>query len=563
MTAVAEAGTTTVDRLACTVALPRDTVDVGALRARLERASGSPLADALGSVLSELDGADPGAVWVVRSLSAEVVVPAGELDVDRLAVSWAGQLADSILEVLRRGPGGNVVRFASPTEHLAAFVFAQATGRSDGWMFSPFAGLRMLPPLTALLTGAKGAGTPILDVMRELAARRRLEVVLSSATPAQAALVWAACLSPGAVASAPAVERVINALPAAVVAASARDAVAVRALRLLAAVAPTVDVTPSVAAAIDVIAKSHGPGQAPAMIARQLVPEARPDGGPTDVPSMLTLAPRAPRAGPADAIKPPSAADGEVVVGQGAAAFLALPSMEAVGFGALPPVVRVRVLTRLLGLEPDESDPALHLAAGMRAPEKVKDGVDAVTAALLRGLVDDDRLDGATMVRTVVQHPDGERAVALLRDATTETWLSGAVAADAASIDWDALTARAATVLGAPAVIDVVPDAWRDPASDVAWLRPADGDDLACGLVARAGLHHLARRLLGFERASMSYLIERFAPPGGVVAVTPACLHVELVPPPLSVVLVMAGLDTFGYSVPWLDREVVVTHRNA
>ena len=92
--------------------------------------------------------------------------------------------------------------------------------------------------------------------------------------------------------------------------------------------------------------------------------------------------------------------------------------------------------------------------------------------------------------------------------------------------------------------------------------RVAAGDpDDALELAARAAIEHFARRLLGFDRASTPYLVERFLPPGGVLTVTAETIHAELQPAPLAVVLVMAGLDTFAYRVPWLEQDVVVTHR--
>jgi bacterioferritin (cytochrome b1) len=63
------------------------------------------------------------------------------------------------------------------------------------------------------------------------------------------------------------------------------------------------------------------------------------------------------------------------------------------------------------------------------------------------------------------------------------------------------------------------------------------------------------------DRASTPYLVERFLPPGGVVTVTADTIHAELQPAPLGVVLVMVGVDTFAYRVPWLEQDVVVTHR--
>ena len=76
----------------------------------------------------------------------------------------------------------------------------------------------------------------------------------------------------------------------------------------------------------------------------------------------------------------------------------------------------------------------------------------------------------------------------------------------------------------------------------------------------QAGLPALRAPLKPGGLYDWPYVVERFLPPGGIVTLTPGTVLAELPEPPLQVVLVMAGLDTVGYRVPWLDREIVVTH---
>jgi hypothetical protein len=207
------------------------------------------------------------------------------------------------------------------------------------------------------------------------------------------------------------------------------------------------------------------------------------------------------------------------------------------------------------------------------------DAVDAsaVLAVALRALRGDGRVDGRWLVTERVPHPDGRRRIGLVRDAATDIWLAGAVRPPGGRLPWKALLDSAVAASGREpeGVAGVWPrnatapppegaaavERLRSAGPDVAWLAPDDDDELAMGLAARAALRELAGRLPGFGRSSMQYLVERFLPPGGIVAATTERIHAELPAPPLEVILVMAGLDTFSYRVPWLEQEVVVTHR--
>lgn len=194
MSTGAQASATTIARLACRLAIPGDAATRGELYWRLEHVLQTRLPDALAAALAELDDGDPEEVWVVRSMRADVIVSAELEDLDRLAAQWGRQLAQAIIARLRAGPGGDVVRFSSRAEHLAEFVAALAGGRAGGWMFEPFAGLRLLPPLAALRNGAAGAGIAVSDVVGQLIAIGRLEAVLARASEAEMAGLWAACV---------------------------------------------------------------------------------------------------------------------------------------------------------------------------------------------------------------------------------------------------------------------------------------------------------------------------------------------------------------------------------
>jgi hypothetical protein len=571
------AGTTSIGRLACTYALPREVEEQTAWRWRLDRVVRERLADALATALAPLDGADPGAVWIVRTLRADAVVSAAGDDPDLLARQWGSQLAAEIIAVLRRGPGGNVVRFGSRAEYVAAFVAALAEGRADTWVFEPLSGLRLLAPATAARVGAESAGVRVADVVAELVALRRVDTVLSVSSHLQTAALWAACAAESTEGRAPAAEELVERVLAAgatALALSAAEPPAARALRLLAAAAPLVGCGGDVIAAVDAIVRRQGEA------ATRWRHRRRDPGGALQIEQRRreNAAADSSRAGRSPSTAP--APDDETFFAAGAPAFLVLPALAAVGLAGTTAGVRALVLGRLLGCPIDD---AVLLAAGAGADDLDEAPCEsqALPRALVAALAADARVDGHWLVADVVEHRDGARRVALLRDAATDEWLAGAVVDRDDGVPWIALIDGVAEALGrrpvgvvgehqgVPAAPDVDEECaaavarLRPAAPDIAWLAPVDDDDLALGLAARAGLRHLARRLLAFERASMAYLVERFLPPGGVVTVTADAVLVELRPAPLGVVLVMAGLDTVSYRVPWLDREVVVTHRAA
>jgi hypothetical protein len=467
-----------IARLACTYALPRDR-EVE-LRAGLDRVLEGRLAGAVATALAPLDDVDPGAVWVVRSLRADALVSASDDDLDALAAQWGSQLAGGIMDVIRRGPGGNVVRFGSRAEYLASFAAAVAERRAHTWLFEPLAGLRLLAPATAIRTGAESSRIRVADVVAELAALGKAETVLSASSAAEAAALWAACLSEaaGRRASMELVERVAAAAARVSTRAAVAEPAPARALRTFAAVAATVGRGTDVVAAVDALV--GGGGDAYVTSTRRSRPlEERP------------VQPRV-RGGEVtetyddDLVRSDEhVREADVFAALAAPAFMILPSLEAVGLADEQPGVRARILERLLDCPVDQ---AILLAAG------AEDDLDV-------------EIDGPALVETLV----------------------AALEAD------DRPEAAARVAVGDP--------------------------DDAVALATRAAVEHFARRLLGFDHASTPYLVDCFLPPGGVVTVTADTIHAELQPAPLAVVLVMAGLDTFVYRVPWLEQDVVVTHR--
>jgi hypothetical protein len=548
------AATTSIARLACRIEVPEGVADPRELQARLARLPGDVLASALSEALDDLDGVDRGALWIIRRLGVSVAVPAGERSAERQGARLAGALAEAIRRAVRAGPGGDVVRFADRVDYAGAFVAARLEGADANWVFDTLDGLRPLPPAAALRECATRLGVGVVEVVAAVGARGGLLRLVSSAAPAELERLWAACLRPAGAAIVPpddVRERVTAALAAAAPASAFHPRAAARALLAVGVVAPAFGIAAEVVAAVAAVTAT---------------PSASVPAGPSDTAQTTGALTRVGRrqAAPMDArARPrpdgdPAESAQEVICAAGASTFLALPSLEAVGLGELPAAGRAEVLRAMLGLVADPPDPALALAAG------ADDHPRPARAALLAALVADDRVEGELLVTTVVKH-DG-RDVALVRDAREDLWLAGAVLPAGAAPPWAALIADVEAALGrAPGAVTADDAALgaRPAAIDVAWLAPADDAGLALGLMARAGLQHLGRRLLGFGRATMPYLVERFVPPGGWVTPTAAALLVELPPPPLQVVLTIAGLDAFAYRVGWLDRDVVVRHEEA
>jgi hypothetical protein len=573
MSAAATTGAATIARLDCRYALPREGFEETTLRARLDRVLGERLPRAVGVALGPLEDVDEGAVWVVRTLRADAVISATLEDLDGLARQWGGQLGEAVLATLRAGPSGNVVRFASRAQHLAAFAAALASGIADSWPFAPLAGLRMLRPGAAIRTGAASAGVQVTAVLAELAAGPGLGTVLAGATAEETTALWTACVSecaslapaPGQVAHVLAAARELEAL---VPTAHAPEL----AIRLLTSLSPTLGDGPEMVATIDaVVMGGRGlPGLADES-------DAGAEAGTQDA-ARATLERASRRMTMAGTKRAPAtshtaAPQAGVFAADGVQAFLLLPALERLGLSAISSGARARVLARALGLEPDA---AILLAAGV--PEDTPPERDAALRTVLATLLADDRIDGRWLATEAVAHPDRRRRIALVRDLATDTWLAGALTGEHRAPPWEALldSAIAATgrrpdvVLGEGSPVETVDPSpacaaalreLRPAHADAALLASAHDQDLADGLAARAVIRELASRLPGFGRSTWAYVVERFLPPRGIVATAPEQIHAELPAAALAIVLVMAGLDTFSFRVPWLEQEVLVSHR--
>src|SRR5262249_42874803 len=80
--------------------------------------------------------------------------------------------------------------------------------------------------------------------------------------------------------------------------------------------------------------------------------------------------------------------------------------------------------------------------------------------------------------------------------------------------------------------------------------------DLIGTIAARAVLRHFARRLIGFNASGPDHLYTNFLAGRTIIEDTVYRLEVEIMPPPLSVVLRMAGIHDEVYPASWIGREV-------
>lgn len=554
----------TVRAVRCTVEVPaHGELPEGAVD-RLRRALGEPLPGALAERLAGWAEVDPGSVWVLRRVRTVVPVPASE-PVPGLAERLAAGVAGAVGRALRAGLGTEVMRFASRAEQVAAFVAALATGSGDVWAFDRFDGLRLLAPLTALRTAGRAAGCTVAEVIAELARADRLDVVVARATGAEVARAWAVCCDELGATPMP-VDHAVSCLAGRTQSLPPRvvgESWPAHALRLLGAAGRMRLVDREVVGAILTLLPEADAADAPG--ADILADRSRPVRTLDDADSGDVEVGRAGR--PAGE---PRAAAARIFASRGATAFLVLPSFAGVGLARLDPAVRAAALAMALGVDID--DPAVTLAAGAdpddlprREGHPAGELADRVTGDLVSALAEDVRLDLSEVAVTPAHLPAGGTAW-VGRDVATDTWLA-TVSGDEASPPARLGELLAELLDGHAAVVGWPSGDGRED-RDLDWLLSSleRGDDraldlrLATALVAREGLRHLARRLLGFERSSLRYIVDRFLTPGGIVADDGHSILVELPAPPLQVVLTMAGLDTIAYRVPWLDRDVVVTH---
>jgi len=398
---------------------------------------------------------------------------------------------------VRAGPGTSALRFTSRAHYAASLVQAVDADAAGSWVYNRFGALRQLRPVPALLSVASSLDVPLLDLIGVLAATPAWQRLLTSSSADEVRRLDIAIRA----AADPDVPVPAALIEAARTARAAimhlwRSSPSARRLALLAHLASSFGVTSAVVAAV--WRAEAGPPHA-----TEREPAAIPR-----IPETTTSHPEsAPDAYGAPTYATPAAVpsgDDRAFSALGAVAFMLLADLDEMlppasplgRRGPAPARLRAEVLRAVLGAAVAADDPALAIAAGVTRPAE-PDDVEAARTTLLAELA-----------------PWG-------RELSSDETLG-----------------------------------WRHPA-DLDWFATAPP---VLGVIANAVFRRFARHLVGFARASASYLAERVLPPGGVIAVDAAGIWVDLPAPPLQVVLQLACLDSFDVQPRWLDATVTVTH---
>jgi hypothetical protein len=490
----------TLDAVRVQALVPRGD-PVGATAAeRLRLALGAPLDLAVDQAFQALEQLDAGAVWVIRDVRAQVNVPAGEAD----PAAQAGRIADAMRRavegIVRAGPGTNAVRFAGRADYGASFVQSLVAGSTQTWVYEWFAALRALRPLPAVSAVATALGLPVLDIVAALARTPSWGRIVDGATPPEldrlADTLRAGC---GPVVPPAEVVETARRTGADLLATERPAGRAARRLLLLGELITRLGASDMVLAAVWAAEP-------------ELLNRPAPSAGEVSVAS--------PDEASRASVSPEPTADDDP------RRLPRSPGRDGVALAA-PGAVGFMLVADLDGLLPDHG-PAAAMADSSPAAAHLR---AAVIQAVLGPAV-----------------PLDDPALQL------------AGGGSQASRDRPELTALLSAVW--PWVDELADDpvlGWRH-AGDAAWLDPEGDRPLVVTALAGALLRRFAGHLLGFNRASAPYLVERVLPPGGVVVAGEEVIAVALPSPPLRIVLQLAGLDAVEVRPRWLDAAVTVTH---
>ena len=141
-----------IERLQNTYLVPRDHPAPQRIRSDLDETARSSMAESCGRALSSLlDPADP-SVWVIESVTVELLMDVSAVPLDQAASYWGQQIAHSVAKTMARGEDGQrVMRFPSRAAYLAYFLRNLAAGDAWGkWYYREFDSLRSLPAGAAI-----------------------------------------------------------------------------------------------------------------------------------------------------------------------------------------------------------------------------------------------------------------------------------------------------------------------------------------------------------------------------------------------------------------------------
>jgi hypothetical protein len=187
-----------VGRWLSTYVMPANHPDPDGLRRALDAELSSPefSAGCRELLAGELDPADS-SVWRIRRLSLDLSANGSSASHRQAAQAWTRQLGSQVQDLLTRTEHDeSCLRFPSLPAYLAQFVFDVATGLAWGkWYYEEFADLSILSASQAIRTALVREGVDLPEVLRLLAAARRLEAVLRVLENGDARLVYEACFA--------------------------------------------------------------------------------------------------------------------------------------------------------------------------------------------------------------------------------------------------------------------------------------------------------------------------------------------------------------------------------
>jgi hypothetical protein len=189
----------------------------------------------------------------------------------------------------------------------------------------------------------------------------------------------------------------------------------------------------------------------------------------------------------------------------------------------------------------------------------------ALQRALIASLVAQD--EPASPAWLIAQTGSPAASALLLMDRDTGEWLDAELLSsdDSAGVAMKALRLRH-TPLSLPPITAASQLPGRDPSADLAWFSILGADSrldpllspqihLFLALLARRILRHFARGLMGFHLSSPQYIVHNFLLGSGSIRHCDSFISIELDPPPLAVVLRLAGAHQQSYSPTWLPAD--------
>jgi hypothetical protein len=136
-----------VDRLLNIYLVPQDHPAPEQVRRDLDEVARKYVADAWGQALSAvLDPRDP-SIWLIDKVNTDVLMDINAAPPDGVAAFWAAKMADSVAKTIARGEDGSrIMRFADRAAYLAYFLRDLAAGTAwSKWYYREFEALRSLP----------------------------------------------------------------------------------------------------------------------------------------------------------------------------------------------------------------------------------------------------------------------------------------------------------------------------------------------------------------------------------------------------------------------------------